>query len=140
MTVQLALDGSETVPEPVIRKGYCGCGCGEQVSGRSLYVNPAHRQCEYRKRVKREMEHAGLPAAPSLRVARMSRGTSEDNGDAQMGQNGSQRSRSGVQISYHKAFKALTSETDLYDEQIERALKSALPERQRVLLEEREAA
>lgn len=49
-------------------------------------------------------------------------------------------SERGVQVSYYKAFKALTSETDLYDEQIERALKRALPERQRALLEQREAA
>jgi hypothetical protein len=56
------------------------------------------------------------------------------------GANGKQRRRSGVQVSYYKAFKVLMSETGLYDEEIERALKMALPERQRALLEQREAA
>jgi hypothetical protein len=104
---QLHLDGSESPPEPVIRKGFCRCGCGDRVEGFMEY-RPAHRQRAYRRRVKAEMERAGLPASPSLRAAGVSRGTTARNGDAPAVRNGAlrPRSRSGLQVSYRKAVEA----------------------------------
>lgn len=65
----------------------CACGdCEEFVSrggnGRLEYA-PGHRQRGYRKRVKAAMVASGLPAYPSLQVARMKGTINKRNGDAQ---------------------------------------------------------
>lgn len=148
--VQLHLDGSQSPPEPVVRKGWCGCGCGGRVAGRSRFVNGAHRQRAYRARVKREMERAGLPPSPSLRVAKVARGTSERNGDAQIARNGPQTRRakpSGLQLAYYRAVAVVAAILEPDGElpgvavrEAEEILRPALSDRQRARLEEREAA
>jgi hypothetical protein len=35
-------------------KKLCGCGCGNEVKGRSLYVNDAHKMQAFRNRKKEE--------------------------------------------------------------------------------------
>jgi hypothetical protein len=140
---QLHLDGSESPPAPVIRKGFCRCGCGERVEGMMEYW-PAHRQRAYRRRVKAEMERAGLPASPSLRAAGVTRGTTARNGDGENVGNGALRSRSGLQVSYRKAVEVLAehfiSRGEVYPYVLARNIvKSTLSPRQRQILQAREA-
>lgn len=144
MTAQLHLDGSQSPPEPVIRKGFSRCGCGDRVEGFMEY-KPAHRQRAYRRRVKAEMERAGLPASPSLRAAGVTRGTTRRNGDAPEPRNGALRSRSGLQVSYRKAVEALAehfiSRGEPYPYVLARNIvKSTLSPRQQEILNEREQA
>ena len=90
------------------------------------------------------MERAGLPPSPSLRVAKVTRRTSERNGDAQIDRSDPQKRQSkpsGLQVSYYKALRQLTDALPLPQHVIiERALAAALSESQRQLLERREAA
>ncbi len=147
MTAQLTIDGTPP-PEPVIRDGFCGCGCGERVIDR-LYLMPSHRQRAYRRRVRVEMERVGLPASPSLRAAGVSRPTGSRNGDAENGGKQPQRRRSGLQVSAPKmadvVAELLASHTytltleecrDIAEQEVRRALSA----RQREVLEQRERA
>lgn len=140
MKGQLTIDGTDDVWQPVMRDGYCGCGCGDAVLDGRTYLSATHRQRAYRRRVREEMVRVGLPASPSLRAARVSRPTGSRNGDAQTARNGSQRRRSGLQVSYFKAVEVLTAEVGASRLQIELALEQALPARQRQILEQRDAA
>lgn len=109
-----------------------------------MEYKPAHRQRAYRRRVKAEMERAGLPASPSLRAAGVSRGTTARNGDGERAASGAQ-TRSGLQVSYRKTLLALedhlTSRGELYPQILARnILKECLSPRQREILNEREQA
>lgn len=144
MSSQLAIDGTESEPEPIILEGFCKCGCGERVEGRMQYKD-SHRQRAYRRRVKAEMERVGLPALPSLRAAGVSRPTQDRNGDAQSGQNGPQRTRSGLQVSYRKAAAQVAaifvSQGEPADDALslaEHMLAPALSPRQREVLDQRQ--
>jgi hypothetical protein len=141
--VQLEIDGAPP-PEPVLREGFCACGCGEAVNGRK-FVSGAHRQRAYRARVKAEMERVGLPASPSLRAAGMSRPTPPRNGDAENAGKQPQRGRSGMQVSFPKAVAILE---DFFDDSgyaythrlAVKLLAAALSDRQREQLRERKRA
>ena len=147
-SMQLDLDGTSSPPERVVRKGFCGCGCGARVAGRSRYVDGAHRQRAYRAHVKREMERAGLPPLPSLRAAGVTRSTAARNGDAQTAGNGAlpaRRKPSGLQLSFWKAQRALERFLEAHDAEAPRnlslaILSGALSDRQREQLHERKRA
>ena len=62
----------------------CGCGCGEQLVGRSentLYVNERHRQRAYRRRLKEAAEAAKLPSSLSFKSIESAQDTQRRNGD-----------------------------------------------------------
>lgn len=142
---QLAIDGTEETPEPVIRDGFCKCGCGDEVGFGMQYKNGAHRQRAYRRRVKAEMERVGLPPLPSLRAAGVSRPTDERNGDVPQARKGAPRSRSGLQVSYPKAIKAAIALAERIetcggdrDELAGQFMEDALSPRQREVLQQRQ--
>lgn len=143
MSGQLAIDGTESQPEPIIRDGLCACGCDEEVGVGMKYKNGAHRQRAYRRRVKAEMERVGLPPLPSLRAAGVSRPTNGRNGDAPVARKGAQRSRSGLQVSYHKAVEHVADSLEVVIgpratavRVAEHTLAKALSPRQRARLEQ----
>jgi hypothetical protein len=111
VTVQLDLNGRAQ------SERVCACPCKRSLEGRrrsAVYYSAACRTRAWKER----HNIAGI------RYVKAS-------------QNG--KSRSGVQISYYRAFKALTAYTGLDDWEIEIALEAALPERQREVLRERGA-
>jgi hypothetical protein len=131
---------SDEAPPSVLKP--CECGeCDKLVStggnGRQRFF-PGHRQRAYRKRVKTAMEARGLPASPSLRVARAPGPTGERNGDAKA-------TRSGLQVSYRKAVEAvawiLHDDLDIYYDEAyrraEEALREQLSDKQRARLDAR---
>ena len=142
MRGQLSIGGGDQAAEPVVRDGYCECGCGRSVAGwrdGTRFASAACRQRHYRKRVKAEMERVGLPASPSLRAAGVSHPARARNGDAESAPNTPQRARSGLQVSYRKAVEVLHAELGASKLSIELALERALPARQRATLEDRES-
>lgn len=90
----------------------CECGCGGSLGGYSARRRflPNHRQRDYRRRVRERMEAVGLPANPSLSVARASNLTRERNGDAQRGSRAPRRRFGGATVSYRRALAEVERE------------------------------
>jgi hypothetical protein len=99
----------------------------------------AHRQRAYRKRLEQEAKAQGVSARLSKRTLQWSAGTHDRNGDAPTGRNGAQTRRGGLQASYWRALTNLTAlpAAERGDEEIERALRAALSNRQRAELDRR---
>ena len=105
-----------------------------------MYLDNAHCQRAYRKRVKDEANAVGLVVAPSLAAVRAARSTRGGNGEAQTGANAARRTRSGLQLSYWKTRAALIERLGHLPggaRLIDEALEAALPARQRDRLEAR---
>jgi hypothetical protein len=145
VTGQLAIDcGDKPVSEdrPATRR--CGCPCKasiDHLGERAKYLDANHGMRAYRARVKAEMQRVGLPPSPSLRAARVSRPTTDPNGESQKPRNTPQKGKpSGLQVSYYKLLGIVQDELNMEREHAEALLERALSARQREQLDQRRAA
>jgi hypothetical protein len=132
---------------PVTGPRLCACGCGTSLAGRrdgTLYVDHAHAQRAYRRRLRAALAGAGLPTSLSLRMTDGANGTPTHHGDSRTRSCEAREARSGLQLSYPKAVRVLadaiapTTPTDA--DALLRAdliLRQALPARQRAKLAKR---